>query len=103
MLIRKARTFALYGVPVIAPSGAENAEPLGTVCAAIHSRAAREVLEDGAERATETVYAVIRHRDAPPGGFVRGMTLRAGDEVYRVLTPVWLGRLWSVKCARTHL
>ena len=103
MLRGKKRTFALSAAPAIAPSGAESAAPLGTVRAALHSRASREVLEDGAERASETVYALIDRRDAPPGGFVRGMTLTAGNEAYRMLTPVCLGRLWSVKCVRTHL
>ena len=103
MLRRETKEYTLYGVPVIAPDGAESVRAIGTVRALVTSRSSEETMEDDVYRATETVSAILRDRCAPDGGFRRGMTLRRGEEEYRMLTPVRAGRMWIVKCARTHL
>lgn len=103
MLSRLRRAYRLYAPPAVSPEGTETAALLGTVSASVHVRSSLETREDDWERANETAYLVIDARYAPAGGFVRGMTLEGGGACYRMLTPVCLGRLWSVKCMRVHM
>lgn len=102
MLMRCLKRCTLYGVPAVSLYGTETRTALGEIRAAFVSRSAEETMEDDAERALETVYAVIPARYAPLGGFRRSMVLDAGGAEYRMLTPVDLGTLWSVKCVRVH-
>ena len=103
MLTGLQKICTLYGVPEIAPDGRESRREIGTVRAAFSTSSSEETDEDDVSRSMETVYAVIPARYAPMGGFCRSMVLRHGEETYRMLNPVCLGSLWSVKCRRVHL
>lgn len=75
---------------------------LGTVHAVVSYRTSEETKEDDLLRATETALALIPARDAPDGGFLRGMVLARGAARYRMLVPVQIGRLWRIKCERVY-
>lgn len=103
MLTRLRKDCTLYGVPVISPEGLERRQEIGRVRAAFTVRSSEETDEDDLERSMETVYAVIPARYVPVGGLRRSMILQCGDVTYRMLNPVNLGTMWSVKCLRVHL
>ena len=93
----------LYDVPHITRDGAEHCRCLGEISALLVARSSEENSSEDISRASQTVSALIPMRHTPAGGFVRGMTLTHGGAIYRMLTPVKLSRLWSVKCIRTHI
>ena len=103
MLTGLQKKCTLYGVPETAPDGREIRREIGTVRAAFSTYSSEETDEDDVSRSMETVYAVIPARYAPMGGFSRNMTLTCGETSYRMLNPVCLGSLWTVKCRRVHL
>lgn len=93
----------LYDVPTYSLTGEESARKLGEIRALFVSRSSEENYSEDLSYAAETVHVLIPHRYAPNGGFVRGMSLTKNGAVYRMLTPVKLSRIWSVKCVRIHI
>ncbi len=86
------------GYTLCAADGTE----IGQIFLVLSYSSSEENLDGDVEKATDTVHAAVPARYAPPGGFRRGMRLvsRRG-EVYRILSPFDLGRLWRLKCHRT--
>jgi len=104
MMRRLSRRYELWDVPAVSREGEVTRAYLGGVEAVLTSRSAKESTQRQEDCAAETLSALIGARFAPPGGFCRGMTLVAPDgAVYRMLTPVPLGRMWTVKCVRMHV
>ena len=103
MLTRRTKTYTLFGVPHVQPDGSASAPQLGEIRALISSRSSEESEENDFWHASETASAVIAPRYAPEGGFARGMSLTRGGAVYRILTPVFTGRMWVIKCMRMHV
>lgn len=93
----------LYDVPRIDRNGSEESRCLGEISVLLVARSSEENSSEDISHAAQTVSALIPMRYTPRGGFVRGMSLTHGGEVYRMLTPVKLSRLWSVKCIRIHI
>ena len=84
MMRRLSRRYELWDVPAVSREGEVTRAHLGGVEAVLTSRSAKESTQ--------------RQEDC------RGMTLVAPDgAVYRMLTPVPLGRMWTVKCVRMHV
>ena len=73
------------------------------ISALLVARSSEENSSEDISHAAQTVSALIPMRYTPRGGFVRGMSLTHGGAIYRMLTPVKLSRLWSVKCIRIHI
>ena len=103
MHLRKQETCTLFDIPVYSPTGEASARALGEIRALFVSRSSEENNSEDISHAAETLSVLIPGRYTPPGGFVRGMSLEKDGAVYRMLTPVNLGRLWSVKCLRIHI
>lgn len=93
----------LYDVPRVARDGSEESRCLGEISALLVARSSEENSSEDISHANQTVSALIPMRYTPRGGFVRGMSLTHGGAIYRMLTPVKLSRLWSVKCIRIHI
>lgn len=93
----------LYDVPRVARDGSEESRCLGEISALLVARSSEENSSEDISHANQTVSALIPIRYTPRGGFVRGMSLAHGGAIYRMLTPVKLSRLWSVKCIRIHI
>lgn len=93
----------LYDVPHINRDGAEESRCLGEISALLVARSSEENSSEDISHAAQTISALIPARYTPQSGFVRGMTLSHGGAIYRMLTPVKLSRLWSVKCMRIHI
>ena len=103
MLMRLEKKFTLCGVPQIGVNGEETRAQLGEIRCAVSSQTAKESLDNEVRLATETATAFVAQRWTPPGGFLRGMELKRGDAVYRILTPVENSAGWTLKCARIHI
>jgi hypothetical protein len=84
-------------------TGAEG-ETLPPVGGILSHRSSEENEEGELSRSMETVLLVVQNRYAPAGGFQRGMTLSPQKDggTYRILTPVFVGRLWRLKAERLH-
>jgi hypothetical protein len=93
----------LFGVPEIGLDGKETRVRLGEIRACVSSRSAKESTDRLTDYAAETAALLIPSRCAPPGGFLRGMSVAVDGGEYRMLTPVRHGRFWSVKCVRMHV
>ena len=93
----------LYDAPRVARDGSEESRCLGEISALLVARSSEENSSEDISHANQTVSALIPMRYTPRGGFVRGMSLAHGGAIYRMLTPVKLSRLWSVKCIRIHI
>lgn len=103
MLTGKLKKCTLWSVPETDAGGKENRLLIGEIRAAFSTYSSEETEEDDVSRSMETVYAVIPARYAPAGGFCRSMLLQWGEASFRMLNPVCLGTIWSVKCLRVHL
>lgn len=103
MRLRKQDLCTLYDVPQFSPDGTQSARCLGEIRALLVARSSEENYSEDFSHAAETVSALIPMRYTPPGGFVRGMSLSKDGEVYKMLTPVKLSRIWAIKCVRIHI
>lgn len=103
MRLRHQAVCTLYDVPQIASDGAEHARCLGEIRALLVARSSEENSSEALSHAAQTVSALIPMRYTPSGGFARGMSLIQDGQVYKMLTPIKLSRLWVIKCIRIHI